>query len=152
MSLKRMEDARSFALARTCRLLRRRARGLLHDVGLHRGQQFVLRALWEREGCTQSELAHRTRVSPATTTRMLQRMERDGLVERRQDAEDQRVSRVYLTDAGRRTQQAARAAWRQLEDEAFDGLTADECTMLSDLLHRVRENLTRAAAEKGGAA
>ena len=149
MTLGPMEDTRSFALARTCRLLRRRAHGLLHDVGLHRGQHFVLHALWEREGYTQSELASHTRVSPATITNMLQRMERDGLIERRQDTRDQRVSRVYLTDAGRRAQQAAEATWRQLEEEAFAGLTLEERTMLSGLLHRVRKNLTPAGAEDG---
>ena len=143
------EDVASFALARTCRLLRRRVRGVLHNIGLHRGQHYVLHALWEREGYTQSELASHTRVSPATITNMLQRMERGGLIERRQDAKDQRVSRVYLTDAGRRSQQAAQAGWRQIEDDAFAGLTLEERTTLDELLQRVRENLVRAADAEG---
>ena len=50
------------------------------------------------QGITHSELAHRMRVSPETVTNMLQRMEKTGFVERRPGAEDQRVSRVYLTD------------------------------------------------------
>ena len=147
-----MEDTQSFALARTCRLLRRRIHTLMEEAGLHRGQQFVLGALWGREGCTQSELAQRTRVSPATITCMLQRMERNGLVERRQDTQDQRVTRVYLTDAGRRVQQAAEAAWCQIEDQAFAGFTTDESALLGDLLHRVRQNLTPPAADGGGPA
>ena len=145
MQLEHCNGIMSHALARVCRLLMRRAHTLLEDVGLHRGQHFVLRALWEREGYTQSELAHQTRVSPATITNMLQRMERDGLVERRQDADDQRVTRVYLTDAGHRVQDAAEAAWRQIEDEAFAGFTADERSLLNDLLQRVRQNLAQAS-------
>jgi DNA-binding MarR family transcriptional regulator len=147
-----MEDSQSFALARTCRLLRRRVHALMEEVGLHRGQQFVLGALWEREGYTQSELAQQTRVSSATITCMLQRMERNGLVERRQDTRDLRVSRVYLTDAGRLVQQAAEAAWRQIEGEALAGFASDESALLGDLLRRVRQNLTPAAAEDGGPA
>jgi DNA-binding MarR family transcriptional regulator len=150
MTSRPIEDARSYALARTCHLLRRRVHALMRGAGLHRGQQFVLRALWEREGYTQSELAHRTRVSPATITNMLQRMEKAGLVTRRQDTDDQRVSRVYLTDEGRHRQHAAEAAWRQIEDEAFAGFSTDEGALLCALLQRVRANLSREAGEYRG--
>ena len=141
MASRPMEDTRSYSLARTCRLLRRRAHALLEDVGLHRGQQFALSALWEREGYTHSELAQKMRVRPATVTNMLQRMERAGLVTRKHDAKDQRVSRVYLTDAGRSIQRAVEGAWRDLEEQAFAGFTPEECALLDELLHRVQENL-----------
>ncbi len=143
-----MEETTSYSLARACRLLRRRAHALLEGVGLHRGQQFMLGALWEREGCTQSELAQKLRVQPATITNMLQRMERAGLVKRRHDTEDQRVSRVYLTDAGRSIQQAAEGAWRDLDAQAFDGFTQGERDLLDGLLQRVQQNLMPATAER----
>jgi DNA-binding MarR family transcriptional regulator len=142
-----MEDTASFELTRTCRLMRRRIHTLLDSVGLHRGQHFVLGALFHHEGHTQSELAKQTRVSPATMTNMLQRMERHGLIERRQDPDDQRISRVYLTDVGRDLRQAAQRAWRQIDQEAFTGFTDDESAALCDLLRRIRTNLARAAGE-----
>jgi DNA-binding MarR family transcriptional regulator len=134
----------SYALTRTCRLLRRRVHTLLGDAGLHRGQLFILHSLWEHEGYTQSELARRNRIRPATLTAMLQRMERDGLVERKPDPDDQRVSRVHLTEAGRRLRQVAEDSWIRIESEASAGFIPDELAQLRSLLQRVRENLTEA--------
>ena len=149
MASRPMEDTASYSLARTCRLLRRRAHALLEDVGLHCGQQFVLGLLWQREGYTHSELAQALRVRPATITNMLQRMEKAGLVTRRHDTDDQRVSRVYLTGTGRSIQRAVEGAWLDLEDQAFAGFTTEERTHLDGLLHRVQENLMQAKPEHG---
>ena len=71
--------------ARTCKLFRARAHALLGEIGLCRGQPFVLHALWEEEGIPHSVLAGRLNVTPATVTNMLKRMEKAGLVQRRQD-------------------------------------------------------------------
>jgi DNA-binding MarR family transcriptional regulator len=151
MTPEHMNGSMGHALARTCRLLHRRVHTLLGGVGLHRGQHFVLRALWELEGRTQTELANLTRVSPATITNMLQRMERDGLIERRQDPGDQRVSRVYPTAEGRRIREAAQGAWLQIEKEAFAGFTDAEVERLRELLGRVCVNLA-SRPNKGGKA
>ncbi len=71
-----------------------RLHALMETAGLHRGQPPLLHLLWKQEGCTQSDLAAGLRSQPATVTKMLQRMELAGFIERRPDAEDQRVSRV----------------------------------------------------------
>jgi len=128
-------------LARTCKLLRIRAHTVLGEVGLYRGQQFVLSALWEQEGISQSELAEQLHVQPSTITNALQRMERAGLVERRHDTEDQRVSRVYLTDAGRDIREAVEAIWAELEEQAFAGLSPEEIEVFRRLMAQVYDNL-----------
>ena len=97
-------EALDFLLSQVCRLHYVRAQGLLDAIGIYRGQPPVLYVLHEQEGQTQSELAARLEVAPATVTKMLQRLERAGFVQRQTDSEDQRVSRVYLTDAGRAIQ------------------------------------------------
>ena len=98
-------QALDFLLGQVCRLHYVRAQGLLDAIGIYRGQPPVLYVLHEQEGLTQSELAARLEVAPATVTKMLQRLERAGFVQRQTDSEDQRVSRVYLTDAGRAIQE-----------------------------------------------
>jgi len=92
-----------YLLARVCKAHHFRVRELLHEIGLYRGQQFVLCALWREEGLTHSELAERLSVHPATVSNALKRMERAGFLERRPDPVDQRVSRVYLTPRGARS-------------------------------------------------
>jgi DNA-binding MarR family transcriptional regulator len=125
------------------RLEHARAHELLDELGLYRGQHRVLRALWRQDGLTHTELGRHAHVRPSTISTTLQRMEKAGLVERKHDAEDQRVSRVYLTKAGRALQGSVEQAWRRLEDEMFDGLSLEERVLLRRFLLEMRENLMR---------
>jgi DNA-binding MarR family transcriptional regulator len=128
-------------LAQICRLKHARVQSLLETLGLYEGQPAMLRSLWAQEGLTHTDLARRLRVQPATITKMIQRMEKAGFVERRPDPEDERVSRVYLTQAGRAVQADVRGVWHTLEKEAFSQFTAEERALLRHFLLQIRENL-----------
>ena len=129
-----------------CRLKHARVHTLYEALGLYRGQPRVLHALWDQEGLTHTELSRQLRVQPATITKMIQRMEKAGFVERRHDPDDQRVSRVYLTAAGWAVREDVQQVWRRLEEEAFASFTEEERVLLRQLFLRVREDLTRAAS------
>ncbi len=132
-------------LAQICRLKHARVQALLETLGLYEGQPSMLRALWSQEGLTHTDLAKRLRVQPATITKMIQRMEKAGFVERRPDPQDERVSRVYLTEAGRAVQADVRDVWHTLEKEAFAYLTEEQRAQLRHLLLQIRDNLMRVA-------
>jgi DNA-binding MarR family transcriptional regulator len=134
-------------IGQVCRMHYKRAHTLLEALGLYRGQPHVLSELWRQEGLTHSELATHKHVSPATITKMIQRMEEAGFVERRPDPRDQRVSRVYLTPAGREIQQRVFEVWQQLEKDTLGDLVDEERAVLRRLLIRIRDNLTRASGE-----
>jgi DNA-binding MarR family transcriptional regulator len=68
-------------------------------------------------------------------------MEKAGLVERRRDTEDERVSRVYLTEAGRDMRSKVEDTFRNFEAQAFAGLSEEEVATLRALLLRVQNNL-----------
>ena len=131
-------------LSQVCRLEHARAHELLEELGLYRGQHRILRALWQTDGLTHTELSEQSHVRASTISTTVQRMESAGLVARRRDAEDQRVSRVYLTERGRRLQEAVEGTWAQLETEILANMTLEEQLLLRRLLLQVRENLTRA--------
>lgn len=137
----RLSGTLGYLLGQVCKAHYFRARTLLEDLGLYRGQQFVLCALWNKEGITHSELADRLGVHPTTVTNAVKRMERSGFVERRPDPRDDRVSRVYLTDAGRGIRGAVERVWAELEEETLDGFSDEERQTLARLLDRIRENL-----------
>jgi len=128
-------------LAHACKLHRQRAEALLNEIGLHVGQEMLMCGLWEKEGITQTELAEHMMIQPATVTNMLQRLEREGLVDRRPDIEDQRISRVYPTEKGRNIEEEVQEKWTQLEQEAFGGLSVEESVLLRRLLLQVYQNL-----------
>lgn len=141
-------ESLDFLLAQVSRLHYTRAHTLLEAIGLYRGQPPVLRTLWEQEGLTHTELAERLHLTPATITKMLQRMEKTGFVTRQADATDQRVSRVYLTAAGRAIQSQVQAVWHTMEQETFAGFTQEERDILRRFLGHIRENLRRVTGEK----
>jgi DNA-binding MarR family transcriptional regulator len=137
-------EALDFLLAQVCRLHHTRAQALLEGLGLYRGQPPVLRVLHEQEGMTHTELATRLRLTPATMTKMLQRMEKAGFVQRRPDSADQRVSRVYLTDAGRAIHAQALVVLGRLAEETLCDMTIEERVVLRRLLLQVLKNLGQA--------
>jgi DNA-binding MarR family transcriptional regulator len=73
----------------------------LADSGSHPGQLMCLRLLTVNDGAAQRDLADMLHVARPTVTKMLQAMEKSGLVERRPDMADQRLTRVFLTATGR---------------------------------------------------
>src|SRR2546430_8771976 len=81
-------------------------------------------------------------VEPPTATKMLQRMERAGLIERRPDPEDARVSRVYLTERGRELEQPVLDVWKQLEDQTVAHLSSTEQALMRRLLMQMSTNLS----------
>lgn len=130
-------------IAQVCRRHYRRAHDLLETIGLYRGQPPLLHVLWMEDGRTHAKLAERLHVRPATITKMINRMQEAGLVERRKDARDRRISRVYLTAAGRAIQEQVQEVWRQLEEEALASLTDTERALLRGFLIRIRDNLEK---------
>lgn len=135
-------------LVEVCRLHHERARELLECLGLHRGQPRLLRLLWEHEGLTHTDLAKSLRLRPSTVTKMIQRMERSGFVERRADPKDERVSRVFLTATGRAVKESTLKALRILEGEAFRGFKPEEHRQLGIMLAKVRDNLSAVSTGK----
>lgn len=130
-------------LVEICRLNRSRMHNRIEHLGLHHGQPQVLELLWEQDGLTQGELATRLQIRPATVTRTIQRMERAGFVERRHDdPDDERLSHVYLTQAGRDVQDAVLAMWREYEVQVCAGLAERDRTKLVTWLGQIRDNLS----------
>jgi DNA-binding MarR family transcriptional regulator len=95
---------------------------LLHEAFVEAGFSEVRPAygsllvpLFEEDGLRQGELARRARLSKQTLTTMTRALERDGLVERRPDAEDARATRIYLTPRAARLRPVAERVIRELE-------------------------------------
>ena len=137
-----------YLLAKVSRLHHHRAHELLDKIGLFRGQPHVIDLLHERDGLTHSELAAQLEVTPATVTKTIQRMEKAGFLQRKPDVNDQRVSRVYLTKAGRAVHSDLQAFQQQMESDSFRGFSEEEQAVMRGFLLRLRENLTQALHEK----
>jgi DNA-binding MarR family transcriptional regulator len=125
------------------KMKRNRGSKMMSQAGLYRGQPFILSCLWETEGLTHTELANKLGIQPATISVALQRMEKSGLIERQPDPDDQRVSRVYLTKAGREIRPVVEQIWQDLETTTFSGFSPQELEQFCSMLQHICTNLSR---------
>jgi DNA-binding MarR family transcriptional regulator len=109
----------------------------LRPTGVGIGQWAVLLVLWARDGVTQAELARHAAIEPPTLVRTIDRMVRDGLVARRSDASDGRVSRIHLTDRGRSLRDELIPKAVAVNTTTMARLTTAEGTTLKRLLGKL---------------
>lgn len=81
-------------------------------------------------------------MQPATISNILKRMENSGLVRREKDAQDHRITRVYLTDQGRSVEVECKAAFETIKKRWFKGFTMEEKILLKRLLLQMCQNLS----------
>ncbi len=128
----------------------RRARGassLERDRGLTLSQYGLLQPLASsNHGARVRELAGHAGIAPPTATRILDALERRGIVERRRSIDDRRGVTVTLTPTGREVLCSEDAWLRSRQREFFAGLPGDERVFVPDLLLRLAGLIDELAA------
>jgi DNA-binding MarR family transcriptional regulator len=123
--------------------LERRLSDGLGAHGMTLAQFDVLMTLWHSDGITQQELAEWLLVTKANVVGLIDRVSAAGWVERREDPEDRRVNRLYLTNAGRRLAKQAHPGQQALVKKIFGRLTEAELRQIHALLGRLDEACSR---------
>jgi DNA-binding MarR family transcriptional regulator len=82
-------------------------------------------------------------VEPITIGRLLDRLEANGLIERRSDPHDRRIWRLSLTPKSAEILQQIAAFRRELHDEMAEGLSPQSLGTLVACLQRMRSTLTK---------
>jgi MarR family transcriptional regulator, organic hydroperoxide resistance regulator len=124
----------------TTKALRALAEDSMRRHGLHFGQNHLLAALWERDGRTPGEIAATLCVSTPTVVKMADRMTIAGLLARRRDDQDNRLVRLWLTDAGRDLREPIEVARQAMEESVTADLTAAERKHLLSALAKIRRS------------
>jgi DNA-binding MarR family transcriptional regulator len=101
----------------------------------------VLAALREGDGRRMGDLSETTSIEVSTLTRLVDNMEKKGLVARRRDAADARVVALHVTPAGRRLTQRITPIAERYENVALAGFTAAEADILKAALRRLYRNM-----------
>ena len=130
----REESPNAYMFVLLAKRLRLEFESRLAPLGIHAGQDRLLQELWREDGITQRRLIERLSVEPPTVTGIVQRLEREGLLTREPDADNRRVQRVYLTEAGRKLEEPVRRVWREVEDGFVGDLSAADLDRLQHLL------------------
>lgn len=120
---------------------RLRREGEMDGVLTQPGARAILSMIATSDGLCQRELVKMTHLRPPTVSVILQTMEEAGMVERRSDAEDRRIIRVYLTEFGRSTDERMIERIQKGNAIALSGLSEDEVAQVMTLLRCIRDNL-----------
>src|SRR6056297_759407 len=113
----------------------------LESCGVGSGTHFFLHLIEQHPGITQNELSRKTDIDKATAAKGLARLERQGYLHRIPDAQDGRVRRLYLTDAGMAIMPAIQATLRRVTEVCSADLSREELNQLFRLLDRVEAAL-----------
>lgn len=116
---------------------------------MHPAQAGCIQVLSGHDGMSQSDLAEMLHVSRPTVTTMLQRMEAAGIVERRDDDADSRVTRVYLTEEGTRLAETMHAAFAEMLESSVGRLSETDRREFVRILDTLNAHVTDALTERG---
>ena len=100
----------------------------------------LLSFLWKQDGLTQVELSEKGQIDRSTVGGLIDRLERNGLLERRQHPQDRRAHRIHLTDHGKAMEQTLTACAQRSTKRFTEKLTEAEVTELKRILEILRED------------
>lgn len=135
-------DSLYYTFLEILRLHHIKAHRRLEEIGLYPGQPPLLFILSKIEGQSQKELAKKLHIKASTINVMIRRMEKEGLIQRKKDEKDQRISRVYITDEGRKTCKQANEMMEKMEDDMFLNVSSDEKIIMEKLFLQIKNNLS----------
>jgi len=133
-----------FLLHEVARLLKRRFEQHARGSGLTRSQWQVLAYLAQNEGIHQSGLAELLEIEPITLVRIVDKLEAQGLIERRPHPSDRRLWLLHLTPAARPQLVQLRKLGEITRTEALAGVSEADVERLLKTLQQLKANLSDA--------
>ncbi len=104
-------------------------------------QAGIIRRLGEQEGISQKELSIRMAKDQTNITRLLDQLEKKGLVRRGTNKEDRRSFLAYLTEAGKEMNEKIILIESEIMEIVFKGLSDERVTLLKEVIEEISENI-----------
>ena len=114
---------------------------LMKPMGITRAQWWVIAHLSRQNGMMQTELAELLDIGKVALGGMVDRLEAGGWVERRPDALDRRIKRVFLAPASHELIRKMQVAEQSQNRDVLKGFNREQRAYLADMLARLRRNL-----------
>jgi DNA-binding MarR family transcriptional regulator len=130
-------DCICFQLGAVARKITRYYKDRVASMGLTHGQFFMLVALFDEDGLLPSQLADKTALDRPTITGLLDRLERDGWIERCPEPSDRRVLRVHLTSRAMQEREAVLAIFEETNGQFLARFSPEEWALFQSFLERL---------------
>ncbi|MDQ0271408.1 MarR family winged helix-turn-helix transcriptional regulator [Cytobacillus purgationiresistens] len=122
--------------------MRRNYADLLRELDLYVGQDQLLCQLWQEDGITQVQLSEKLKCEPPTVTNMVKKLEGRGILTRKRDKSDGRISRVYITEKGRALYEPVVNIWMNQTQLLLEGISTEERIKLKAQMEKMYDNLS----------
>lgn len=104
-------------------------------------QAGIIRRLGEQEGISQKELSIRVKKDQTNITRLLNQLEKKGLVIRGTNKEDKRSFLAYLTEHGKEMNKKIILVESEIMKIACKGLSEEKITLWKEVIDEIAENI-----------
>ncbi|MES0371319.1 MAG: MarR family transcriptional regulator [Mariprofundaceae bacterium] len=141
----RIEDGLGFLANQLSFALRQNAARECEAVGYKATPEGlgILFLLSRQDGLTQRQISEFLAKDKAAITRLLNALEKEGLVQRDHDKEDRRVVRSHLTAKGKKALEEILPAFQSFFIEVFEGVDPDEFDVARKVLRQIIGNLKK---------
>lgn len=113
---------------------------MAQEHGLTGGKWKVVIGLTVNDGINQKELAEMIFLEPPTLVPIIDKMEKDGWVQRRPDVQDRRNNRVFLTKKSKDTVDAIVKSVLELRKSISKGVSKDDMETTKQVLRKITKN------------
>ena len=124
------------------RLMRRRFEARASSYGLSSAQWRLLARAAKEPGVAQARLAELLEIEPISVSRLVDRMEEAGWIERRPDPTDRRVRQIFPTERSLAAFGAIKGVAGEVYEEALAGLSGEARKALIQGLTALVDNLS----------
>lgn len=134
----------SFITGKASIAIARRLQKKFNNQGLNLTieQWSVLYHLWKEDGKSQQELCHATFRDKPSITRLVDNLEKSGLVKRVPSKNDKRINKIHLTEQALLLHEQTMLLAEETLNEALEGVPAEHIDLCKKVLQKVYDNLT----------
>ncbi len=132
-------------VGRACQLMQQALTRALAPLDIKPPHLDILVNLYRFEAISQQELARKLLVGRSNMSMLLPQMEKRGLIERRPDAKDKRILRLFLTKQGRELTTRAMAIQTELIERTLSVTPIDDCLLMATTMEKL---ITRLMSEE----
>lgn len=133
------QDCICFRLGKAVRKVTKAYREKIASYGLTHGQFFLIVAIMEEEGLLPSELADKTSQDRPTITGLLDRLEKEGWIERKPDKRDRRSLRIYLAPRAIQLKEPILKLFEETNQKFLNRFSQEEWDQMQSFLVRLEQ-------------
>lgn len=111
------------------------------EINLSKGQYLYLVRIYENEGIIPERLAELIKVDRTTLSRAIKKLEMNGLITRKTDANNKKIRHLFSTEAGKKAAQFILRENNHSTEVALKNFEATDIEHLSRLLDKMKQNI-----------